>query len=170
MKAWVDGSVVRMLWLYITTPRISTSEVSTLLRNLKVELGGMCVGLTNGLSIRRHGGMDTWVPLSRDGEDACSYLAPTKMAVRSISPLEAMDNVNRALRRTPKNLTCSCNRSLDDWYHRNSSRKQATPSPLLSIRGRYGCCGDLQRALFPSYTYGKARNISAHRISDQTQV
>ena len=99
MKAWVDGNVVRMLWLYITTPRIPTSEVSTLLRNLNVELGGMCVVLTNGLSIRSYGGMGTWVPLSRDGEGACSYLAPTKMAVRSISLLEAMDNDNQALRR-----------------------------------------------------------------------
>jgi len=99
MKAWVDGNVMRMLWLYMTTPRIPTSEVSTLLRNLNVELGGMCVVLTNGLSIRRYGGMGTWVPLSRDGEDACSYLAPIKMAVRSISPLEAMGNVNQALRR-----------------------------------------------------------------------
>ena len=76
MEAWVDGNVVRMLWLYITIPRIPTSEVSTLLRNLNVELGGMCVVLTNGLAIRRFGAMGTWVPLSRDGEGARSYLAP----------------------------------------------------------------------------------------------
>ena len=70
---WVDGDVVRMLWLYINTPRIPTSDVFTLVRNFNVELGGMCVVLTNGLSIRRYAGMDTWVPLSRNGESECSY-------------------------------------------------------------------------------------------------
>jgi len=88
--------------IYYNTPRIPTSEVSTLLRNLNVELGGMCVVLTNGLAIRSYGGMGTWVPLSRDGEGACSYLARTKMAVWSISSLEVMDNVNQAFGEHPR--------------------------------------------------------------------
>ena len=37
MSKWAEAQTV---WLYISTSRIPTSEVSTLLRNLNIKLGG----------------------------------------------------------------------------------------------------------------------------------
>jgi hypothetical protein len=37
MSSWVEAKTG---WLYISTSRIPTSEVSTLLRNLNIKLGG----------------------------------------------------------------------------------------------------------------------------------
>jgi hypothetical protein len=37
MSNWAEA---QMEWLYISTSRIPTSEVSTLLRNLNIKLGG----------------------------------------------------------------------------------------------------------------------------------
>lgn len=101
------------------------------------------------------------------------FILGTNMtAVRSSGLLDMVEDFRRVLRtlKRPTHSWTASIRALDDWHEWNIPQKQATSSSLLSFHGRYGRSGDLQAALFPPHIYGKARNISAHWISDQTQT